>query len=78
MILYYQATLKNGLGTKNNRDTLRDFDTENHTENFCDTERVRKPHWKIFTKEITVMIQDYLTKIFSIAVQGHWNHTEKI
>ena len=57
--------------------SLWNYDTENHTENFCDTEKIRKPHWKTFTKEIAVIIQDYLTEIFSFVVQGHWNHTEK-
>ena len=57
--------------------SLWNYDTENHTENFCDTEKIRKPHWKTFTKEITAIIQDYLTEIFSFVVQGHWNHTEK-
>ena len=47
------------------------------TENFCDTKKTRKPLWKIFTKEIIVIIQDYLADIFSFVVQGPWNHTEK-
>ena len=57
---------------------LWNYDTENHTENFCDTEMTQKSRWKIFAKEITVKIQDYLTKIFSFVVQGHWNHTKKV
>ena len=58
--------------------SLWNYDTENHTENFCNAEKIQKPHWKILTKEITVIIQDYLTEIFSFVVQGQWNHTEKI
>ena len=53
------------------------FYTENHTENFCDTEKTQKSHWKIHTKETTVIIQNNLIEIFSFVVQGHWNHTEK-
>ena len=64
-------------GYWNENSTLWKYDTENHTENFCDTEKTWKPHRNIFTKEITVKIQDHLTEIFSFIVQVHWNHTEK-
>ena len=57
--------------------SLWNYDIKNHTENVCDTEKTQKLHWKIFTKEITVIIQDYLTEIFFFVVKGHLNHTEK-
>ena len=32
--------------TKSKVYSLWNYDTKNHTENFCDTEKSRKPHWK--------------------------------
>ena len=59
-------------------------DTENYTENVCDTEKTRKPHWKILQRKsqwlsriISLKYSPLLFKDTEITLKKNLNHTEK-